>query len=86
MATDGSTEILPNVINVQFGMKIIESYHNYNISDSNGKKVINWKQKLHVLNNYSKDKNNESKKPTMDDERFTAGYHEKMRNMPNSKQ
>lgn len=42
LADDGSTEILPNVINVQFGMKIIESLNNYNITDTNGKKVFRY--------------------------------------------
>ena len=39
---DNDTSMLPSVINVQFGMKIIESANNYNIVDKADKKIFRY--------------------------------------------
>ena len=39
---DNNMSMLPSVINVQFGMKIIESANNYNIVDKADKKIFRY--------------------------------------------
>jgi hypothetical protein len=64
---DGAIELLPNVINVQFGMKIIESINNYNITDIKGKKVFGYNFRTLDDQSVVNDTLSEKTKPTPKD-------------------